>query len=93
MVKNYQEFVRVVEARLLQYGAIPAEFLSPAGIEVRDMYRQADNDIYFAETASDLLAIIENAPQYDLKNDGARRELKSMLACLRRLAQNEKGVE
>lgn len=93
MVKDFQEFVRVVEARRLQYGAIPAELLSPAGVEVRDMYRQLESDIAFAETAFDLLAIIENAPQYDLKNDGARRELKAMLACLRRLAQNEKGAE
>lgn len=90
MVKDFQEFVRVIEARRLQYGAIPAELLSPAGAEVREMYRQADSDIAFAETASDLLAIIENAPQYNLKNDGARREFKSMLTCLRRLAQNEK---
>lgn len=90
MVKDFQEFVRVIEARRLQYGAIPEELLSPAGIEVRDMYRQADNDIAFAEAPADLLAIIENAPQYDLKTDGARRELRAMLACLRRLAQNEK---
>jgi len=93
MVKDFQEFVRVVAARRLQYGAIPVELLSPAGVEVRDLYRQLDSDIYFADGAADLLAIVENAPQYDLKNDGARRECKAMLACLRRLAQNEKGVE
>ena len=93
MVKDFQEFVKVVEARRLQYGAIPVELLSPAGIEVRDMYRQLDSDIAFADAAFDLLAIIENAPQYILKNDGARREFKSMLTCLRRLAQNEKGDE
>ena len=93
MVENFQEFVRMVEARRLQYGAIPVELLSPAGVEVRDLYRQADNDIAFVEAASELLDLIHTSTKYPLNTDGARREFKAMLTCLRRLAQNEKGDE
>lgn len=94
MVKDFQEFVEVIDERCERYGSIPPEFLNDAGREVVQMYGQVVSDICFAGSATELLFIIQElqeSPQYDPDTIGARREFRSMMACLRRLAENEKG--
>lgn len=89
MVKDFQEFQKVVDERCERYRSTPPEFLNDAGLEVVRMYEQVVSDICFASSATDLLDIIHDSTQYPLNTDGARREFRSMLTCLRRLAAGE----
>ena len=57
------------------------------------MYGQAVSDICFASSAVDFLDIVTKSPQYNLETGAARKEKRAMIACLERLAKNEKGDE
>ena len=86
MIKTFSDFKAVCEKKREQLFNIPAAYLSEEGLAVRNMYRFLDNACVFAETASELLAMVGADPDFILYAEKAPKEYSLIRGCLEQLA-------
>ena len=88
MIKTYAEFKECVHKHYTEMSLIPEEYLNETGKEVKKLYTLIQRDIIFADTAAELLNVIETSPnEYIFLEKKAWQERRLIVSCLKKISQ------
>lgn len=90
MIKNYHDFLAVINVKCSQYEQIPEEHLSYTGRNVHDLYKAVRFNACFSSNATELLELLHDDDDVAIIKCSTESEFRTILRCLERLAAEER---
>ena len=88
-MKNYSEFLDVVNSKIALYSQIPERHFSVEGQKLYELYRAVEFLVCFASNASELLPMLSEDEDVKTAAKYVESEYKKIHRCLERLAAAE----